>query len=104
MAASFIAAEQQKFEQEIAAVNKWFATERFRYVTRPYTAQDVVSKRGTITESYPSQQQAKKLWDLLQVHKGKRSASFTYGALDPIQVIQMVLLLLGFYQNKPEET
>lgn len=49
----------------------------------------VVSKRGTIPETFASDAQAKKLWALLQTHKQNKTASFTYGALDPIQVIQM---------------
>jgi isocitrate lyase len=56
-----------------------------------------VSKRGTLPLSYPSDSQAKKLWKLLQAHKAKGTASFTYGALDPVQVIQMAKYLDSIY-------
>jgi isocitrate lyase len=56
-----------------------------------------VSKRGTLPVSYPSDAQAKKLWNLLQTHKARGTASFTYGALDPVQVIQMAKYLDSIY-------
>ena len=49
----------------------------------------VASKRGNLKQVYGSDTQAKKLWALLQRHKTNKTASFTYGALDPVQVIQM---------------
>ncbi len=57
----------------------------------------MVSKRGTMPLTYPSDLQAKKLWKLLQDHKAKSTASFTYGALDPVQVIQMAKYLDTIY-------
>ncbi|KAJ8324900.1 isocitrate lyase 1 [Batrachochytrium dendrobatidis] len=81
--------EQHAFDQEVLQVEQWWASDRFRLVTRPYSAADVVSKRGTLPVAYPSNHQAKKLWSLLQNHKANKTASFTYGALDPVQVIQM---------------
>ncbi len=80
------AEEQCAFAAEVAAVKAWWATPRFAGATRPYSAEDVVSKRGTLQQSYASATQAKKLWRLLQAHKAARTCSFTYGALDPIQV------------------
>jgi isocitrate lyase len=53
---------------------------RFARVTRPYTAADVVSKRGTIPIQYPSNIQAKKLWALLSEHAKQGTPSHTYGA------------------------
>ncbi|KAI8929815.1 isocitrate lyase [Entophlyctis helioformis] len=95
--AQFVADEQRVFEQEVSALKAWWASPRFRKVTRPYTAEDVASKRGTIAESYPSNTQAKKLWGLLQNHKANKTASFTYGSLDPVQVIQMSKYLDTIY-------
>jgi isocitrate lyase len=57
----------------------------------------VVSKRGTLKQTYVSNTQAKKLWGLLQVHKANKTASFTYGALDTVQVIQMSKYLDTIY-------
>ena len=40
MSASFIAQEQRQFEQEVTAVKQWWAKDRFKYTTRPYSAED----------------------------------------------------------------
>ena len=53
---------------------------RFAKVKRPYTAQDVVSKRGTLPIQYPSNVQAKKLYKLLDEHFKRGEPSHTYGA------------------------
>ena len=53
---------------------------RFARVNRPYTAADVVSKRGTIKINYPSDVQGKKLWKLLSEHAKNGTPSHTYGA------------------------
>ncbi|KAI8585922.1 isocitrate lyase [Geranomyces variabilis] len=95
--ATALAEEQRRFDAEVAAVKAWWSHDRFKLVKRPYTAEDVVKKRGTISPEYPSATQAKKLWSLLQAHKANRTASFTYGALDPIQVAQMAKYLDTIY-------
>ena len=47
---------------------------------RPYTAEQVVSKRGTIKIDYPSNQQAKKMLKILETKFPKGEVSHTYGA------------------------
>lgn len=47
---------------------------------RPYTAEQVVSKRGTLEISYPSAQQGKKLHRLLADKFERGLPSHTYGA------------------------
>lgn len=59
-------AEQQGFEQEVKEVQQWWTDSRWRYTRRPYTAEQIVSKRGTIKIEYPSNHQAKKLWKLVE--------------------------------------
>lgn len=66
-------------------------------MTRPYTAEQVVSKRGTISQVYPSNEQGKKLWKTLEGHDRNKTASHTYGALDPVQVTQMAKYLETVY-------
>ena len=39
-------------ESEIAAVNAWFASDRFGEITRLYSARQVVGQRGTIQQDY----------------------------------------------------
>ena len=53
---------------------------RFERVKRPYTAADVVSKRGTLPIQYPSNVQGKKLWGILGEHAKRGTPSHTYGA------------------------
>ena len=89
LSAALVAEEERVYAQQVAEVKQWWKKDRFRLVTRPYSAEEVVSKRGTIVETYQSDIQAKKLWALLVAHKQNKTASFTYGALDPVQVIQM---------------
>ncbi len=35
-----IDAEQQAFEQEVSQVTQWWASDRFKHITRPYRAED----------------------------------------------------------------
>jgi isocitrate lyase len=53
---------------------------RFERVTRPYTAAQVVAKRGTLPIQYPSGLLAKKLWATLSGHFKRGTPSHTYGA------------------------
>jgi hypothetical protein len=53
---------------------------RFARVKRPYTAEQVVSKRGSIPISYPSDILAKKLWHIFSRHAENSTPSHTYGA------------------------
>jgi len=53
---------------------------RFKGLVRPYTAAQVVSKRGTIEITYPSNQQGKKLFKTLDSKAKKGEVSHTYGA------------------------
>lgn len=59
-------AEDALFEEEVKGVKEWWATERYAGIGRPYSAEDVVSKRGTLQQSYPSSLMARKLFNLFQ--------------------------------------
>lgn len=59
-------AEQQKYEDEVKELKQWWEDPRWRYTRRPYTAESIVSKRGTIKIEYPSNTMSKKLWDLVE--------------------------------------
>ncbi|KAF9242565.1 isocitrate lyase [Melanogaster broomeanus] len=89
--------ERAAFQAEVAQVEQWFKNPRFARVTRPYTAAQVVSKRGTIPITYPSNIQGKKLFALLSQHAKNGTPSHTYGALDPVQVTQMAKYLETVY-------
>ncbi|KAK4776916.1 hypothetical protein SAY86_005604 [Trapa natans] len=81
--------EEERFEDEVAEVQAWWNSERFKLTRRPYTARDVVSLRGNLRQSYGSNEMARKLWRTLKNHQANGTASRTFGALDPIQVTVM---------------
>ncbi|GAQ84562.1 isocitrate lyase [Klebsormidium nitens] len=81
--------EQRAFDAQVAEVESWWRSDRFRLVKRPYTAAQVVALRGHLRTSYASDVQAKKLWQILKHRQATRTCSRTFGALDPVQVAQM---------------
>ncbi|KAI8967396.1 isocitrate lyase [Mycotypha africana] len=86
---TYVDQEQLEFQQEVERVKQWWASPRFKLVKRPYTAESIVSKRGTFPTQYRSNEQGKKLWQILQHNKATGGTSHTFGALDPVQVTQM---------------
>lgn len=81
--------EELEFQQEVEKVKQWWSSPRFAHVKRPYTAEAIVSKRGTFPTAYRSNILAKKLWNILQTNRANGTTSHTFGALDPVQVTQM---------------
>lgn len=63
--------EKDLYIQQVQNIKNWWTTPRFSGIRRPYSAEDVASKRGTLEQSYSSSLMAKKLFDLL----GKKAAS-----------------------------
>ncbi|CAL9221789.1 unnamed protein product [Arabidopsis halleri] len=102
MAASFsvpsmIMEEEGRFEAEVAEVQTWWSSERFKLTRRPYAARDVVALRGHLKQGYASNEMAKKLWRTLKSHQANGTASRTFGALDPVQVTMMAKHLDTIY-------
>jgi len=72
--------EQNDFQKEVEELKQWWKSPRFRKIKRylnpfkrvllirPFTAESVVSKRGTLKIEYASNTQAKKLFALLEKH------------------------------------
>jgi len=89
--------EQKQFDDQIKQLQLWWKSERFHGLVRPYSAETVVSLRGTFCQEYASNQMAKKLWKLLKKHHQAKTASHTFGALDPIQVAQMAKYIETVY-------
>lgn len=87
----------QEFETDVNTTSQWLHSDRFNDVKRPYKALDVVSLRGTLRTRYPSDTQAKKLWNLLKQHQEDATSSVTFGALDSVQVVQMAKYLDTVY-------
>jgi isocitrate lyase len=89
--------EDEVFAREVAQVKKWWSEPRWRYTKRPFTAEQIVSKRGNLKIEYPSDALAKKLWNLLEARFNSRDASYTYGCLEPTMVTQMAKYLDTVY-------
>jgi isocitrate lyase len=81
--------EEQQYLQDVEAVKQWWTDSRWRYTKRPFTAEQIVQKRGTIKIEYPSNVQAKKLWNLVEGRFANKTASATYGCLEPTMLTQM---------------
>jgi isocitrate lyase len=60
------AAEDALYEQQLKDVEAWWASPRYEGIKRPYSAADVVSKRGSQLQSYPSSVMARKLFNLIK--------------------------------------
>jgi isocitrate lyase len=65
------AAEDALYEQQIKDVQSWWTSPRYEGIKRPYSAADVVSKRGSQLQSYPSSVMARKLFNLIKEREAK---------------------------------
>ncbi|PHH68012.1 hypothetical protein CDD82_918 [Ophiocordyceps australis] len=90
-------AEDAQFAREVEAVRAWWRDSRWKHTKRPFTAEQIVSKRGTLAVPYASNAQAKKLWALLEKRFANKDASYTYGCLEPTMVTQMAKFLDTVY-------
>lgn len=64
-------AEDALYEQQLKDVEAWWASPRYEGIKRPYSPADVVSKRGSQLQSYPSSVMARKLFNLLKEREAK---------------------------------
>lgn len=58
--------EDERFAREVEQVKTWWRDSRWRFTKRPFTAEQIVSKRGHLQVEYASNVQAKKLWGILE--------------------------------------
>ena len=114
--------EEEAYRAEVVLVKKWWTDSRWRSTKRPFTAEQIVAKRGNLKIDYPSNVQSKKLWAILEkrfkvtaiflcaaswslslpvlseiTFAQDHDASFTYGCLDPVMVTQMAKYLDTVY-------
>jgi len=76
-------------EAEIKEIQEWFDTHRFHKTKRPYDAEAVWRLRGNMQSKYAAAQQSKKAFEMFQENMKNGETSATFGALDPVQVVQM---------------
>lgn len=84
-----MASEDQQHAQRVADMTAYMNSERFQHVKRPYGPEHVVKFQGTLPLTYTSSAQADKLYKMMRHHKKNGTCSHTFGALDPVQVVQM---------------
>lgn len=77
------AAEDALYEQQLKDVEAWWASPRYEGIKRPYSPADIVSKRGSQLQSYPSSVMARKLFNLIKEREAKG---------EPIHTSQYTLL------------
>ena len=81
--------DEASFRAQVDALESWMASPRFQHTRRVYTAADVAQLRGSVSPGYASAHTARKLHALLRARFAARGFSHTFGALDPVQVVQM---------------
>ncbi len=74
--------------KQIEDIEAWWASPRFKGIKRDYTAADIVSKRGSLQQNYPSSLMARKLWNLIQERSAEGKPIHTLGVMDPVQMTQ----------------
>ncbi|CAK7895296.1 isocitrate lyase [[Candida] anglica] len=89
--------EEKFYQDQVKEISQWWTDSRWAKTKRIYQPEDIAKKRGTVKIDYPSSNQAKKMYKLLQEHDKNKTASFTFGALDPIHVSQMAKYLDSIY-------
>lgn len=89
--------EERQYLEEVEAVKKWWSDSRWRYTKRPFTAEQIVAKRGNLKIEYPSNALSKKLWNILENRFKNKDASYTYGCLEPTMLTQMAKYLDTVY-------
>ncbi|PVH18219.1 isocitrate lyase [Candidozyma duobushaemuli] len=89
--------EERLFQDQVAELKQWWSQPRWKKTKRIYSPEEIAAKRGSLKIEYPSSQQAKKMYKLLGEHDKNGTASFTFGALDPIHVSQMAKYVDSIY-------
>ncbi|OBJ85384.1 isocitrate lyase ICL2 [Mycobacterium asiaticum] len=83
-------AVQSPFEQDLAATQRYFESERFSEITRLYSARQVVEQRGTIPTDYTVAREAATAFykRLRELFAAKESIT-TFGPYSPGQAVSM---------------
>ena len=98
-------AEDGFFDSQVKNVQTWWSAPRFSGIRRPYSAEDVVSKRGTLHQTYSSSLMGRKLFDLL--NKRAKDGQPVHTREIPIRTDQHLKSLLsgpsGCYRSNPDD-
>jgi isocitrate lyase len=87
------------FDEQVAAVQQWFDSPRFRHITRLYGARRIVAQRGTIPVDYPiAREAADGFYAHLRRLFAERRSITTFGPYSPGQGVAMKRLgIEGIY-------
>jgi isocitrate lyase len=66
MSSSGLDAEEQQFQDEVAAIKQWWSEPRWRFTKRPFTAEQIANKRGNLPIQHPGNALSKKLWNIVE--------------------------------------
>src|ERR1700755_2669643 len=78
------------FEQDVAAVQRYFDSPRFDGIIRLYAARQVVEQRGTIPTDYPvARESAAAFYDRLRELFAQHKSITTFGPYSPGQAVTM---------------
>jgi len=97
IAKALLSAEEYEFQAEVQEVKEWFRSDRWANTIRPYSAEDVVRLRAPLKRQFASGGMAKKAWKMFKDLQARGQYSHTFGALDPVQVVQMAESLSSVY-------
>lgn len=86
-----------RVNQQAKEIEKWWSEPRWNGIVRNYKPEDVARLRGTIQPTYPSHYFSNKLYDLLSSAFEKKEMLHTFGALDPVQIINISKYLSTVY-------
>ncbi|MGD1148043.1 MAG: isocitrate lyase ICL2 [Thermoanaerobaculaceae bacterium] len=76
------------FEKDVAATQEWFESDRFRGITRLYSARQVVEQRGTIRSDYTvAREAAIAFYDRLRQLFSEGKSITTFGPYSPGQAV-----------------
>lgn len=82
---------------EAQKIAEWFKAERWSKTTRAYAPETVARLRSPVERNYAGSEPAKKFHRMVKDLSSKGEFSHTFGALDPVQVIQMAESLTSIY-------
>lgn len=85
-------AEQEIFDQQIQQVKEWWSSPRYKGIKRPYTPEDVVSKRGSLQQVYPSSLMARKLFNLLEERHSEEQPVHTSRCFNNTSLLLSILI------------
>jgi len=90
-------AEDADFEKRVNDVAAWMNSDRFKHTKRNYKPEDVAKLQGTMPLQYQGAEHSQKLYKMLREHQANGTCSHTFGALDPVQLVQMSKYLSTVY-------